>query len=625
MNINDLFKSLNLTIRPVQQDYISAVYIGLGVKNKIALLGADTGVGKTVGYLLSALRIVEKNPNAKFVVATSTHALMNQIMSSDRAIIERLGELMGLNNVTFSRLMGKTNYIDPSKVRDVIQNYPDSLLDEMTILKKLEHWKGSLIEFEEEYGELPTGVKPEMVTYSLWDKVDSIKEKQATALQSRFIITTHAMVIIDHFCKGGVFDNKKNLFLIVDEADMFVDMLELWQHRRLNIREVINYLSENIGVLGTNGLSIISERIKKVAGDLHFLSGREAIEIYNDAIQELIKTGSLIKDKEIKESFMSSLFSWITSPAFQGNIGIGVSKIRREAALININPFVGRNVGEYITTWESVLMTSATLHVTNDPAKGMEWITKSLGLDDDAISIKDIFSPEIYGEMKLTIAGSKFPAIFKNPQEQIISGEWLSGVEEQVKKIDGPVVVLTASHNESREIGKRLIDVDKPVYVQKTGQPLSEVVHLFQSNPGVLISATASVGLSLRNSNGEQIFHDLVITRMKFAPPNQEAANGYHQYLKQQGINSSIQSILRKRYVIQLQKVIRTGKQAIGRGIRSEKDFVRVFIFDPRFPEPKDISSKYRALVNIIPVRFENAYRECNIIAPQEIIEDIVC
>ncbi|HAV1239923.1 TPA: DEAD/DEAH box helicase, partial [Salmonella enterica] len=60
------------------QDYSGAVYTGLSAKGRAALLSADTGVGKTLGYLIAALRIIENNPKAQFIIATSTHALMTQ-------------------------------------------------------------------------------------------------------------------------------------------------------------------------------------------------------------------------------------------------------------------------------------------------------------------------------------------------------------------------------------------------------------------------------------------------------------------------------------------------------------------------------------------------------------------
>jgi hypothetical protein len=98
--------------------------------------------------------------------------------------------------------------------------------------------------------------------------------------------------------------------------------------------------------------------------------------------------------------------------------GIGVSKVRYEPALIAVNPFIGMNLGRYCTQWRSALLTSATLAITNTPEGGMEWLCKTLALNDDMVSIKRIFAPESYGTMTLTIAGAAFPKVFSDPKEQ---------------------------------------------------------------------------------------------------------------------------------------------------------------------------------------------------------------
>jgi ATP-dependent DNA helicase DinG len=164
-----------------------------------------------------------------------------------------------------------------------------------------------------------------------------------------------------------------------------------------------------------------------------------------------------------------------------------------------------------------------------------------------------------------------------------------------------------------------------PPFICKKQDNLFQTLLSHAVNPGILISAGAFVGLSLRDANGKQLFQSLIITRMRFAPPDREGAESYQQYLRQLGYDTTVQSITRSNYVSQLQKVVRAGKQAIGRGIRSENDFVRVTILDPRFPEPKDISSKYRVLENIIPPRFARVYRDCTVLSPAENREEIIC
>lgn len=624
MNVSDLFAVAGLTSREIQQEYISAVTAGMGSANRVALLSADTGVGKTLGYLVSALRVIEKDPNAKFIIATSSHALMNQIMGADRQAIERMAAQIGLS-VSFARLMGKSNYVSPIKAREVLNSYPQSDPEHTRVLNALAEWSGPLVEFEEEYGELPPGIRPEMITFSLWDDAMHIRDNQQEALNARFVVTTHAMVIIDSLCKGVVLGDKSNTHLIIDEADMFADMMELWQQRRLNIRDLLGSLGDKFSHRAVVEIQEMAKEIIRVADGLHFNGSSAATELYDEAIDTLAHAGEKISDKPARIAFLNLLYSWQMAKAAGGRVGIGVSKIRREPALISINPFVGRNIGRYCSDWKSTLLTSATLSITNNVERGMEWIVKALGFTEDMISVKDIFTPEDYGKMELTIAGAEFPEIFSNPKEQAFSAAWITQVTDAIRACNKPLVVLTASHSEGRELASRLNNAALPVHLQRAGQPLSEVVKAYRKQPGILISAGASVGLSLRNDDGSQMFHNLFLTRMRFSPPDREGIESYHQFLRARGYNHTIESLTRSLYISQLQKVVRQGKQAVGRGIRSENDFVRVTILDPRFPEPKDISSRYRVLENIVPIRFGQVYRTCKILSPAKRTEDIEC
>ena len=114
MNTSAVFESAGLSLRKVQQDYIEAAAGALTQDHKVALISAETGVGKTLGYLVPALLILLKNPEAKFVIATNSHALMHQIFRSDRPLLEQIAEQCGIK-VTFSRLMGESKLRIPGE------------------------------------------------------------------------------------------------------------------------------------------------------------------------------------------------------------------------------------------------------------------------------------------------------------------------------------------------------------------------------------------------------------------------------------------------------------------------------------------------------------------------------
>lgn len=624
MNTSALFAATGLAPRQVQQDFIDAATEALKADNRIALLSAETGVGKTLGYLVPALQILAQNPAAKFVIATNSHALMNQILKSDRPRIEQMADAAGMT-VTFSRLMGKTNYISPDKVRDLL--LMKTVYDQGTLqtLERLRDWSKTLIEFEDEYGDLPDVITQEMVTYSLWDDMLDGKEIRKGSLEANIVVTTHAMVIVDCLCGNAILGDKESMYLIIDEADMFVDMLENWKQRRFNIRELLGAFHSHLTPSGIHSLHKLGDDISTVAGGQHFCSSPEAVQLYDSCFKTLAQAGRKIKDEAARTSFLDCIYGWEVQGMSGGQKGIGVSKVRHEPALIAVNPFIGMNVGKYCTSWRSTLLTSATLSITPVAETGMEWLCKALGLSGEHISVRKIFSPESFGTMKLTIAGAMYPRVFSDPKEQVFSDKWLNAITDELARIPGPALVLTGSHQETRAIAQRLGEISQPVHAHLQGQPLSEVIQRFQQNPGILISAGASVGVSPRGEQGEQLFHSLIITRIPFSPPDRMKTESLQAYLSDRGYTRTFESINRTFYVENLRKVIRKGKQSVGRGIRSENDTIRIMILDPRFPEPTDLSSNHRSLENIIPLRFRHEYRTCTILAPALRDEDIQC
>ncbi|NGN35527.1 hypothetical protein G4V19_29250, partial [Klebsiella pneumoniae] len=130
------------------------------------------------------------------------------------------------------------NYVSLEKVRGLLLMDEFTDLDTVKVLEKLANWSKPLVEFEEEYGELPAQITPEMVTYSIWDDIQDIDDIRLNALSANFIVTTHAMVMVDCMCNHRILGDKENMYLIIDEADIFVDMLEVWKQRRFNLREL---------------------------------------------------------------------------------------------------------------------------------------------------------------------------------------------------------------------------------------------------------------------------------------------------------------------------------------------------------------------------------------------------
>ena len=92
--------------RPTQRD-MAATIAGLYTKGGIGLLEAGTGVGKSLAYLLPALRWAAAN-GERTVVSTNTITLQEQLVGKDLPILEKA---LSDQTVRFALLKGWHNYI----------------------------------------------------------------------------------------------------------------------------------------------------------------------------------------------------------------------------------------------------------------------------------------------------------------------------------------------------------------------------------------------------------------------------------------------------------------------------------------------------------------------------------
>ncbi len=91
--------------RPQQQSAAAAVEAALSGRTGIALIEAGTGVGKTLAYLLPALR--HAGPNRRIVVSTHTLALQSQLAEKDIPLVQSLWK----TPVEAATIKGRGNYL----------------------------------------------------------------------------------------------------------------------------------------------------------------------------------------------------------------------------------------------------------------------------------------------------------------------------------------------------------------------------------------------------------------------------------------------------------------------------------------------------------------------------------
>ncbi|MFM5361659.1 helicase C-terminal domain-containing protein [Aeromonas veronii] len=618
----ELMAAGGLIARDEQTQYALLAEQVLADTGKISLLHADTGLGKSLGYLLPAMQFVLRDPRRpRVIVATHSHALMQQLLEKDCVLLTKVARHYGHSPLSIGRLLGRVNFVSPKRVNIALANRSLSTLEEREVAT-LRDWSGTIAEFEDEFGGLPCDLLASQICLTAECENGAFDEQQQAESQCDIVITTHAMIAVDMLRNNALLaDKSRPTVLIVDEADALVDRLQEWTQRRLNLVRVASLLGEHLTARQlaplTNSVKTIQERLgmQQYAWDTELA---ELARVTIGKIEKICRLNNL--DKDVSTSLQQQLQMMQTS-----SMGIGVSQIRCEPAIVSLSPWFVRFFGKYATSaFESVLLTSGTLSITPEPVNGTTSLRIELGIEDTMLGAIALFSPKIFGNMALTLAGPSFPSIYSGAHQYgtrpSLSEKWLQAVVRQITNRSGRVVVLTASHEESQKLAAIMSPIEnRQVLVHQRGIPLKSLTEEFKKicklhGRGVMITAAGHTGLNIIDNSGSIGFDHLIITRIAYGQPHTSEVEALVSFYKKTKKIDLSQQLRKQEYMRTQNAVVRLMRQAIGRGIRSPDDSIEIDILDPRFPLSHDLSSKHAILRNIIPVRFLQQYRQAKVL-----------
>lgn len=626
ISFHDLMQMAGLAPRDVQSRYADMIARALAMHSKISLAHSETGTGKSLGYMMTALSMFIDNPKARFVIATNSHALMAQLYDKEAKTVAKAAAAAGGPIPSVSRLLGRANFVSRERLSIAVMGVTTRPHEE-SILLALQDWTQTIAEFIDEFGELPLGLSPADICMTPENSSDDFSDRQRLAADADIVVTSHAMLITDMMSGHKIFGARDDrpLYLIVDEADQLVGMLQQMQQRRLNLVEFRHKLAPHLSAKKMAPIEdAIGEARAKLAGRSYAWDGdisTMATAIIS-AVEKMIRQ---IKDESARREILDDLAQWRRFGVGQ-KVGLGVSMIRQEPAVVAINPFYSRYFAEFVArNWKSCVLTSGTLSITHDVTKGTQWLKTDLGIDENSIGLQELFSPEHFGTVALRLAGASFPPVFVKQigDDEVgdiveLSHSWIGSVAKVITQTKGDrLVVLTASHEESRLLvaALRQASETRALHHHAKNEKLRIALNSFSTNGGVLITAAGHVGLDIRHADGSVGFDHLFITRIAYAKPNKDELLAIDAYYREQKKRFGMLKILtRNQYMRSQNDAIRTCRQAFGRGLRSESDRIAITILDPRFPLSHDVSSKYAPLRNVIPIRFYESYRNCEVI-----------
>lgn len=244
---------LGLETRPKQEKFAEAVRKELD-NTDISMIQAQTGIGKTYGYLLPIL--AQANVD-KVVVAVPTKLLQNQIMSQEA---KSLAEIF---NINFHSLKGPQNYIKlDAFYQTLLRQDSNRLVNryKMQLLVWLtETETGDLDEIRQKqrymayFDEIKHDGK--LKADSLFKDYDFWQQSYQKAKEAKVVVTNHAYLLTrmedDHdFVRGKT--------LVIDEGQKMVLALEQFSRYQVNLTSLLQQIHR---ILDHGNPSLLQQRL----------------------------------------------------------------------------------------------------------------------------------------------------------------------------------------------------------------------------------------------------------------------------------------------------------------------------------------------------------------------------
>ena len=567
-------------------------------KKRHAIVEAGTGTGKTLAYLIPALR-----SGRRVVISTATKALQEQLFQKDVPFVQE----HFAPNLKVALMKGRGNFLCLAKAAQLEGQPMLTNLDEVDWFSQIRDWSRST----------ETGDRVELDFLpddsGLWQRLDArrdtctgkkcpefercfITRMQQRAADADLIIVNHALFFADLALKQDDFGSiiPEYSAVIFDEAHEIEDVASDYFGRKTSghrFDELARDAEQALrgSQIGSPALLRRVTRLKEKAksffevfpekeGRFDFPpSEREAFRERNaEAYDGLV---------QVLKSLESELAAVPSRPDELNSIIRRAGELREELAFLIESEEKGyvywyerRGKNVFLTAtpidvsgilrehlferFDTVVLTSATLAVE----RKFDFLRHRLGVEKSLEKVLD---------SEFDFASQ---AIFYIPQSipDVRDAKFISTAANEITRIleitQGRAFCLFTSYNQMREIYERVRPrIPYPTLLQGTA-PRPALLERFRKTPNAVLFATASFWQGV-DVPGEQL-SCVIIDRLPFAVPSDPVVSARVRAVNEDGRNAFLE--------YQVPEAVLALKQGFGRLVRSRKDRGVLVLLDDR-------------------------------------------
>ena len=485
----------------------------------VLLAEAETGTGKTLAYLLPALRL-----DGKVLISTHTRSLQNQLVHRD---IPAVTKAMGIRR-KIALLKGRSNYLCPFRLQKHLTSANLDLWAKKPLLKVLK-WSektpdGDLSTlpfdaFEKGIGAMVTATAEQCIGSKCPEfKKCPLMKAREKAMQADIVVSNHALLVADGVLISGDFGEFLPPFYdyVVDEAHYLPDVACQHFGIQLNRMRLITWLNDFQGLLDELG---DEDALKKDA----LKAGRKLLDAWlepdlskvGEAWQPLVdfsasraeRSEDLEKLSERAEELAQDMKA-IQKPG-EGFVAWseGEGEFRRHVlAPVETGPVLHEHLW---TRPAAFVLLSATFRVSGL----FDYARERLGLED----AQEVFhvSPFDYEQQALTYLPRHLP----EPRSDAGKEALLEEMVTLLKASQGRAFVLFTSWYMLNHIGEGLSKrLQWPVLIQGKSGSRDAILEQFREDTHSILCGTRSFWEGV-DVPGETLSM-VIVDKVPFAPPS---------------------------------------------------------------------------------------------------------